>query len=221
MKLGTACGLASSPARAARIRVFVLGLCTLLSLDALAFNSSLQPEEVRDAYSFGQSSSHEELADFYAKYVHKFRYPANNPVVYVESAEFQTPYEQIVSRSQRIIHYSTSQADEDCRANPGLVIVKVEVSLKLNYTGPEPPAAGFKVDVSQARSIEPQKTSNTVICDPYYSGVYAVDNNCMAYMREIILKFDAGQFGPGAANIKVQTPDGQTIQTKFALDKLK
>jgi hypothetical protein len=221
MDLRDKCGLASPPGRAARISAWGLALCAVLSLNTLAFNSSLQPEEVRDAYSLGQSSNHEELADFYSQYVHKFRYPANNPVVYVMSAEFQTPYEQIVSRSQQTIHYSKFQADEDYRANPRLVIVKVEFSLRLNYAGPEPPADGYKVFVSQARSIEPRKIANTVTCDPYYSGNYALNTSCQTYAREILLQFDAGQFGPGAANIKIQTPDGQTVQTKFNLDKLK
>lgn len=204
-----------------RIQVLTVALCALLSMNALAFNSSLQPEEVRDAYYLGQTSNHEELAEFYSQYLHNFPYPANKPVVYVQSVEFQTPYEQIVSRSQQIIHYSKFQADEDYLANPGLVIVKVEFALRLNYTGPEPPAHDYKVRVSQQRSIEPQKTSNTVTCDPYYLTDYAVNTGCMTYMREVLLQFDAEQFGPGAANFKIQTPDGQTVQTKFNLDKLK
>jgi len=218
MDLRDRCGLASPPGRAARIRAWGLALCAVLSLNALAFNSFLQPEEVRDAYSLGQSSNHEEIANFYSQYVHKFRYPANNPVVYVMSAEFQTPYEQIVSRSQQTIHYSKFQANDDYRANSDLVIVKVEFSLRLNYAGPIPPADGFKVFVSQARSIEPDKTTNTATCNPYDIGA---NTDCQTYVREILLQFDAGQFGPGAANIKIQTPDGQTVQTKFNLDKLK
>jgi len=214
-------GFASSPDWAARICGWGLALFVMFSLNALAFSSSLQPEEVRDAYSLGQSSNHEELAKFHSQYLHKFSYPANNPVVYVMSAEFQTPYEQIVARSQQSIHYSKFQADDDYRANPRLVVVKVEFSLRLNYAGPEPPADDFKVFVSQVRSIEPRKIANTVTCDPYYSGSYGLNTNCQMYTREILLQFGAGQFGTGAAEIKIQTPDGQTVQTRFNLDKLK
>jgi hypothetical protein len=214
-------GVASPSARAVRIHALALGLCTLLSLNALAFSSSLQPEEVRDAYSFGQSSNHEELAEFYNQYVHKFSYPANHPVVYVQSVEFQTPYEQIVTRSQQIIHYSKFQADEDYQANPGLVVVKIEIALRLNYAGPIPPEEAFKAFVSQARGIEPRKATNKVTCDPYSITSNETSPDCQIYAREIVLQFEAAQFGPGFANIKVQTPDGQTIQTKFNLDKLK
>jgi hypothetical protein len=214
-------GVASPSARAVRIQALVLGLCALLSLNALAFSSSLQPEEVRNAYSLGQSSNHEELAEFYSQYLHKFAYPVNHPVVYVQSVEFQTPYEQIVTRAQQTIHYSKFQADEDYRANPGLVIVKIEIALRLNYAGPIPPEEDFKAFVSQARRIEPHKSTNTVTCDPYSATGYPANTNCEVYTREIVLQFDAEQFAPGYANIKVQTPDGQTIQTKYNLDKLK
>lgn len=210
-----------APFLQSRICALILILCVVFSLNALAFNSFLQPEEVRDAYSLGQSSDHEGLAAFYSQYVHKFSYPANHPVIYVMSAEFQTPYEQIVSRSRQIIHYSTFQADEDYRADPGLVIVKVNFSLRLGYAGPEPPADEYKVFVSQAGSIEPRETTSKVTCDPYYSGNYALNTTCQMYMREIVLQFDAGQFGPGAASVKIQTPDGQTVQTKFNLNRLK
>src|SRR5512135_265583 len=169
MNLGISDRLASPPVRVARTRVFVLGLCTLLSLNALAFTDPLQPEEVREAYSLGQTNNHEELAAFLNQYEHDFKYPSDNPVAYVQSVEFRTPYEQIVFRSQQSAQYSKFQADEDYRANPGLVIVRVMVSLKTSYSGPAPPADSFKVVVSQSKPIEPREATSTVLCDPYIS----------------------------------------------------
>src|ERR1700680_3719670 len=157
MKMGSYCGLASSPARMVQIRAFVLGLCALLSLNALAFTSSLQPEEVQEAYSLGQTTNHEELADFLKQYKHDLQFPSDNPTVFAQSVEFQTPYEQIVLRSQRTNGYNKFQADEDYRAHPGLVMVRVVVSLKTGYSGPMPPAESFKVVVSQVSSIKPSK----------------------------------------------------------------
>ena len=166
MQLGSDCRLASQPPRAARIHVFVLALCALLSLNALAINSSLQPEEVQNAYSLGQTTNHEELADFLNQYEHDLKYPSDHPDAYVLSVEFQTPYEQIVLRTLRTIGYSKFQAAEDYRANPGLIIVRVLVALKANYTGPVPPADSFKVVVSQGESIEPRKLTSTVLATP-------------------------------------------------------
>jgi hypothetical protein len=199
----------------------VLGLSALLSLNALAFTSSLQPEEVREAYSLGQTTNHEELADFLNQYEHDFKYPSDNPNAYVQSVEFQTPYEQIVLRSLRTAQYTKFQADEDYRANPGLIIVRVMVSLKTSYSGPVPPADSFKVVVSQAKPIEPQKVTGRVICDPYNWYDSRPVANCVAYTRETLLQFDAEQFAPGRATVKVMLPFGQSMETKYNLDKLK
>jgi hypothetical protein len=221
MKLGRVCGLASPTARAARIQMFVLGLFTLLSLNALAFNSSLQPEEVQEAYSLGQTTNHEELANFLNQYEHDFKYPSDNSVAFVSSVEFQTPYEQIVLRSLRTAQYTKFQADEDYQANPGLVIVRVMVSLKTGYSGPAPPADSFKVVVSQTKPIEPRKVTSTVLCDPYNPLENTTFANCIAYTREILQQFDAAQFAPGRATVQVDLPFGLKTETKYNLDKLK
>jgi hypothetical protein len=221
MKLGSLCGFVSPSARSVRIRVYVLALCALLSLNALAFNSSLQPEEIQDAYSLGQSTNHEEFADFINQYEHDFKYPSDNPVAFVQSVEFQTPYEQIVLRTLRTVGYSKFQAEEDYRANPGLVIVRVVVSLKTSYSGPAPPADSFKVVVTQAKPIEPRKVAGTVLCNPYNWNDNPTVANCIAYTREILLQFDAEQFAPGRATVKVVLLNGKSMETKYNLDKLK
>jgi hypothetical protein len=189
-------------------------------LNAQALSSSLQPEEVQNAYSLGQTTSHEELADFLNQYEHDFKYPSDHPDAYVLSVEFQTPYEQIVLRTLRTIGYSKFQAAEDYHANPGLVIVRVLVALKANYTGPVPPADSFMVVVSQGETIEARKLTSTVTCDPYSYGSPTF-GNCIFYAREILLQFDASQFAPGMATVKVTLPFGQSMETKYNLNKLK
>jgi hypothetical protein len=215
------CGLPPRPLRALRIQALVSALCAVGSLNALAFSSQLQPEEVREAYYLGQTSNHEDLANFLNQYEHDFKYPSDNPVAYVQSIEFQTPYEQIVLRSLRTTQYSKFQADEDYRANPALVVVRVVVALRLNYMGPEPLADSFKVVVSQAKPIEPRETTSTVTCDPNNPNIYPVASECMVYTREIVLQFDAEQFASGKAAVKVMLPFGESLETKYNLDKLK
>ena len=117
--------------------------------------------------------------------------------------------------------YSKFQADEDYRANPDLVIVRVVVSVKLGYSGPEPPADSFKVVVSQAEPIEPQKVTGNGLCNPYNWNDYSTVANCVAYTREILLQFEAGQFAPGRATVKVLLPFNQSMETKYNLAKLK
>lgn len=212
------------PARPARIQIFSLVLCGLLSLNVFAINSSLQPEEVQDAYSLGQTSNHEELADFLNQYEHDFKVPSDNSIAFVSSVEFQTPYEQIVLRSLRTNQYTKFQAQGDYQANPGLVIVRVMVSLKTGYTGPAPPADSFKVVVyqpKQPKPIEPRQLTSRVLCDPYNPFENSTFGNCIAYTREILLNFDAEQFAPGKATVKVMLPFEESMETKYNLDSLK
>ncbi len=99
--------------------------------------------------------------------------------------------------------------------------MRVVVSLKLNYTGPAPPADSFKVVVTQAKSIKPRNTTNTVTCDPNNPTIYPVTAECLVYTREILLQFDAEQFASGKATVKVALPFGESLETKFNLDNLK
>lgn len=224
MKPGSSARLASIQARPARIRVVVFGLFALASVNAAAFNSSLQPEEIQEAYSLGQSSNHEELENFLKQYKHEFPYPADKPIAYVQSVEFQTPYEQIVLKSmQGGAQYDKFQAYDDYQANLGVVIVRVVVALKINYVGPVPPADSFNVIVSQTKEIEPRKMTSTVLCDPHsqISYPYPVNRDCLVYTRELVLQFDAGQFAHGRVKIKVSLPNNQSLETNYNLDNLK
>lgn len=81
-------------------------LFTLCSFNALAFNYPLQLEEINEAYALGRTNNRSALADFLNQYEHDFKIPSDNPVAYVSSVEFQTPYEQIVLRSQRNTRYT-------------------------------------------------------------------------------------------------------------------
>jgi hypothetical protein len=217
MGLRIVCGLVLSTARASRIRAGVLGLCILMSQNALAFHYPLQPEEVREAYSLGQTTNHNDLADFYKQYLHTFRYPSDQPLVNVQSIEFRTPYEQIVLRSHRAGGlYDAFQADEDYRKNAGLVLVRIVITFKIAYVGPLPSIDAFQFLVSQASPITPHEITHSIICNPLFDG-----SGCLAPVEEVLLSFDSKQFEPGKATVKVLTPDGQTLQAKFNLDHLK
>lgn len=221
MKLQDMGAPAFQSARIVWIRVFTLSLGALFALSALAFSSTLQPEEVQEAYSLGQTTNREQQAVFFKQYTRDFSYPSDHPDAFVQSIEFQTPYEQIVLRTLRTTRYSKFQAEEDYQANSGLVIVKVVVALKLNYGGPVPAADSFKVVVLQTKPIEPEKLTSTVTCDPLGASPYPVNTDCSPYSREILLTFHAQQFAPGKATVKVMLPSGRPVETTYNLDKLK
>ncbi len=221
MNLGDGYRLDSPPPRAVRIQLLVLALGALLSRNVIAIETTLQPEEIQEAYSLGQTSNHEELADFLKKYQHDFQYPSNNPVAYVQSVEFQTPYEQIVLKTLRTTRYTRFRAEKDYRANPSLIIVRIVIAIRINYSGPVPPADNYLAVVSQAKPIEPQKVTNAVTCNPFSPTAYPVPTDCSIYTREILLYFDGRQFGPGPATVKVGLPFQQARETQYDLDNLK
>jgi hypothetical protein len=201
---------------ALKLTLLSVGVWLLIATTSFAFHYPLQSEEVREAYSRGQTRDHEELANFFKKYIHHLPYPAEKPTAYVESVEFRTPYEQIVLRSLQAARYTPFQAEEDYRANPNLVLVRFAISYKINYVGPLPSLDSFEFLVLQSSAIEPRKQTNAIICNPYIDG-----SHCVNYIREALLWFDAEQFAPGSATIRIKTPEGSTVQTKFDLDQLK
>ena len=201
---------------ACRVRIGALGLslCFLASQNAVAFDYPLQEEQVREAYFLGRTTDGEKLSDFYKQYVHYFPFPARGPYYsYVESVEFRTPYELVVLRSrEKLNQYSALEADEDYRAHPNQVVVRVMISFKLGYAGPIPPTNSFKVRVSQSDPIEPKQFNTEWLCHLW--------NDCGVTRFAILLWFDAEQFASGAAKIKIMTPDGQILKTEFDLDEL-
>lgn len=198
------------------------GIAFLLSVNALAFDTSLPPEEIEQAYSLGQTTHREDLADFLKQYEHDFQYPSDHPVAYVSSVEFQTPYEQIVLRAARTTGYTKFKAADDYNANPNRIVVHVIVGLRINYAGTVPPAESYTVTVSQAKRIEPKKSTNTVTCDPYSPVASPLaSTDCRIYTRELDLNFDAAQFAPGPVTVRVDLPFDQSLETKYNLDKLK
>jgi hypothetical protein len=209
-------GHASRMAQLRRTLACALGLCLLIAQGAYAFEYPVLPDDVRQAYYLGQTSDRQKLANFYNSYIHRFPYPASHPLVYVESVEFQTPYEQIVSRSQILLNRQTPlEADEGYQKNPGLVWVKVLISYKESYGGAYPSLDGFNFTVSQRATIEPQKAPAASICDP------AVGGACINYRLDVLLSFDAKQFRQEITKVKIETPDGKTFQTSFDLAHLK
>jgi hypothetical protein len=202
----------------------VLALCTLLSLNALAFDSDLQPEQIEEAYSLGQTSNHKELAAFFKQYKSEYQYPPGNPEVYVKSIEFQTPYERIVLNSRgHGARYERSQAEEVYQANPHLVIVRVVFALRVNYAGPIPPFESFDVQVSQSKWIVPRKLTTTTLCGPSTPPPQYLSGECapFPYTLDADLQFDADQFSLGRVTVKALPPMGPPQETKFNLDKLK
>jgi hypothetical protein len=216
MKSHPGFGLASCVTRWGRMQACALGLCLVISQVAYAFEYPVLPDDVRQAYYLGQTSDRQKLANFYKPYIHHFSYPASQPIAYVELVEFRTPYEQIVLRSQMHLNRQTPQeADVEYQNNPGQVQVRVVISYKESYGGAYPSLDGFKFSISQEETIEPQEAPAALVCNPEIGGA------CVNYRIDVLLRFDARQFQQEITKVKIETPYGQTFQTRFNLARLK
>jgi len=207
-------------ARRARFQVSIAVICLMIAVNAQAFIKMLEAEDIDAAYSVGQSTNRAEVAAFLRQYQKTFKYPAGKPLAYMKFVEFETPYEQIVLKSQHVPGYTSLRAADDYEANPGRVIVRVIVSLKNNYGGPKPPDDSYNVIVSQSNPIEPRKVSSTEPCNPFDVLATPMVGGCIGYIREIELDFDAEQFQSGIVKIKMTLPESPSMEATFDLDKL-
>jgi hypothetical protein len=203
-----------------RFQVLIAVICLMVAVNARAFIKMLEAEDIDAAYSFGQSTNHAEVAAFLRQYQKTFKYPAGKPLAYMKFVEFETPYEQIVLKSQHAAGYTSLRAADEYAANPGMVIVRVIVSLKNNYGGPKPPDDSYNVVVSQSKPIEPRKVSSTEPCNPFDVTAPPVAGACVGYIREIDLNFDVEQFQSGTVKIKATLPQSPSIEATFDLDNL-
>jgi hypothetical protein len=213
--------------RTKRMGTSLIALWLSAAIPAGAFSYPLSPEQVREAYFLGRSTDDEKVVRFIEPYVHRLPYPKKGP--FVESVEFRSPYEQVVLRTrQKLTNYSSQDAEQDYSKHPALVIVRVMIFLTFTYHGPavqSPDGAirfwtdedflkEFQFQVAQVRPIQPEKITVGPGCPP--------PNWCEPFDgREVLLQFDAAQFTSGTLAIRIQTPDGQLVQTKFDLDNLK
>lgn len=206
-------------------------LCIIVCLAGaqcvVAFVHRLQSEQIRDAYSLGDTTNNGELEGFLHQYVRYFPDPPKGP--YIQSVEFRTPFEQIVLRaSEHPANYDEQTAERDYDAEPALVVVRVLVYSTPTYPGtmhpPDPKSVGvwsaedflrgFRFVVAQKRSLQPRRVSRRLLCP--------IAGTCDLFdAYEVQLDFDSSQFTSGVASVTVTTPDGQHVEARFDLDRLK
>jgi hypothetical protein len=192
----------------------------VVTQDAAAYVHPLSQESIREAHFLAHTPDAKKRAAFFERYTRHFPLPVKGP--YVESIEFQTPYEQAVLRSLRHWNnYDAQQAEKDYAAQPDVVMVRILIHSTPTYPrfgadssdsqdraamGPGDFWPGFQFHVAQEQSVQPKMVNSR----PLRGG-----------QREALLEFDAAQFGSGTASVEVTTPDGQIVRAEFDLDELK
>ena len=113
----------------------ILALVTstlLLSTPALALDTALSDQAVREAYFLGQRTD-QKIVDFFSAYTHHLPFPKAGP--YVSEIQLLTPYAQVVELShQNTAGYSAQQAWKDYQDRGDLIRVRVRLEFTPTYT---------------------------------------------------------------------------------------
>jgi hypothetical protein len=108
-----------------------LTVCLLVIPSALAFDSPLSPEAIREAYFLGQHNDQSTLS-FFNPYFRVLPKPDSGP--YIAEVEVYTPYAQIIEASRRrSMGYSAQQAEQDYRHRHDKLYVRVRIDFTETY----------------------------------------------------------------------------------------
>ncbi len=185
-----------------------------------AYEHPLSSHSIWEAYFLGCRSD-DGLARFLAPYVKRLPLPKSG--AHVAAVEIRTPYEQVVLRRlQRSVDYSPQQAEQDYRAQPDVVVVRVRINLTPTYPGylgdtsqgrPSVQLRSvdfwrdFSIRLVQTKAVTPKKIAGTPLYSPR-SGLTGAE-------------VDAAEVISAPARIEVLTPDGHSVDAEFDLEKLR
>lgn len=207
------------------LELSVLAAIAGLAVPTFALNYPLSSTAIRDAYFLGNHKD-QLTADFLAGYTHRLPAPRTGP--YVDEIGIDTPFTEVVRRSEQYANYNAPDAVEEFQHRPLTVCVHVDIALTPSYS----PILGravtafsewvpdfwndFKVKLLQGtRVIAAQRRRG----GPFY----AYGNTELPYIvgARIELDYDPAEMEAVATNIEVLTPDGQKVETTFDLGKLR
>jgi len=175
---------------------------------AAAYEHPLSSHSIREAYFLGRGDDQKRAA-FLAQYVKRLPVPKSGP--HLAEIQIRTPYQQVVLRAYQVsVGYSAQQAEQDYRAKPDVILVRVHISLTPTY---QPWSPGFWRDFSmrffQEKEVSPKKVSGRPVFDEGLIGA------------TVELEFDAADVASAPLRVEVLTPDGQRVDAEFDLGRLR
>ena len=218
-----------SPALRSFLALFTAG--RLLSAPALAFNTPLSEQAVREAYFLGQRRD-ESMAAFLNKYTRLLPPPKTGPNI--SSVTFLTPFALLVEYSSRQSNYSAQQAALDHKSQDEAVEISIDIFLTPSYgaftTPPTHSRSGSPLGI-QMRSSDFWKTfkfsvfngdeeitTDDLTGQPHYS---CSDDGCILSGATVYLRFPAAAFTSYSATIEVTPPEGDRVSSDFDLSSLR
>jgi hypothetical protein len=192
----------------------------------LAVSYPLSTTAIRNAYFIGNRND-EQTAEFLSRYVRWFPEPKTGP--YIRDIGIDTPFSDIVKRTQGRLNFYAPDAVQEYQHKPGGPLrVYVDIFLTPTYS-PIPQASApeyyewvpdfwndFKVRLQQGRAEIP---AEYVRGGPIYS--YGYGHIPLVTGARVELTYNPEKVDSESTQVIVLTPDGQTIQADFDLARLR
>lgn len=192
----------------------VVFLLALVSLAAGAYQQRLDSEAIREAYSLGKKNNRE-TADFLARYFRRYSTPPKGP--YIASIELLTPYAQLVTNAMiDMVNESIYDVQRNYALRAGVVILRVRV-----YSTPTSILPGNSEDIWREITIQAAQGSELKFAKKSLNHVYPPPDAEGDDYADMELQFDVKDVASAPIAIDVTSPDGQRVEAKFDLSKLK
>ncbi|MDE3108830.1 MAG: hypothetical protein KGL02_02710 [Acidobacteriota bacterium] len=203
---------------------FVIGL--FACQPALAYQSPLSPEAVREAYFLGKANA-SQREDFFARYTRNFRAPKSGP--YISLIRVITPYAFVVERTAQLQNLLAPDAQQQFYGKPIAIRIRVHIDLTPTYSwqvrSPHGGVALRREDfwrdftvrlIQRTQTIQPLNETG----EPIYSFAGRGEMSVLVG-ADIDVQYDPEQVRSGPATVVVNTPDGQQISANFDLSKVR
>ena len=210
-----------------------LAVSFLLIPPALAIDTPLSPEAVRDAYFLGQRHE-QDFTDLMAKYTQTLPAPDSGPDI--SSITFLTPFALVAQlSSQRTMNYSAQQAEQDHSNQQEIVRIIIQIQLTETYGALIPRPTGSRSGSLIGYTLRPsdfwkdfqvQVLDKEKILIPSHSSgqpIYGGDGNGGSILigAALQLDFPAKAFKSDSPDIQVTPPEGDPVSVAFDLSALR
>lgn len=203
----------------------------LLSTSAVAYDTPLSEQAVREAYFLGQRRD-ESMYGFLNKYTKLLPPPKTGP--HIASVTFFTPFALLVQYSSRQSDYSAQRAAIDHKAHDEIVEIQVEIQFTQSYgaiiTTPTHSRSGSPTAV-QLRSPEfwrafkyrvfdgdEEITTDDISGEPQYQ---CSEGSCTLTGAIVYIQFPATAFKSDSAGVEVTPREGDAVSVDFDLSSLR
>ena len=210
----------------------LLASALLSCTPALAYDTPLSDQAVREAYFLGQRRD-ESMYAFLNKYTKLLPPPKTGP--HISAVSFLTPFALLVQYSSRQANYSAQQAALDHKPQDEAVEIRVEILLTQSYgpvvSTPTPSRSSAPVGF-QMRSPEfwrafkyrifdgdEEITTDDITGEPQF--LCSSEGGCMLTGATVYIRFPATAFTSDSTRVEVSPREGDAVSVDFDLSSLR